>query len=191
MPLATGPDTAWERSLGTLPLLVAAPHTMLPVFAGRSAFHVVQGVAEGSIVFGVLTVFFGLPEHWGWVVVGLLAIGLGSYGLGVLLAAIAIRWLRVGNILLNFVFYTIVAIGGVNVATAVFPAWVERIAAFLPVYYGLIGLRSLLADGYSGAAIWSLGVEVMVGLAWFVLALAGFHTFAERGRANGSIVLSE
>ena len=42
-----------------------------------------------------------------------------------------------------------------------------------------------------GFAIWSLGVEVMVGLAWFVLALACFHTFAERGQANGSIVLSE
>ena len=33
--------------------------------------------------------------------------------------------------------------------------------------------------------------RVMVGLAWFVLALVGVHTFAERGRAKGSIVLSE
>ena len=47
------------------------------------------------------------------------------------------------------------------------------------------------ADGYPGAAIWSLQVEVMVGLAWFVLALADLHTFTERGRANGLIVLSE
>lgn len=191
MPLGTGPDTAWERGLGTLPLLVAAPKSMLPVFGGRSAFYIVQGLVESSLIFAILAPFLGWSGNWWWLPLGLLVISLGAYGLGLFLAAIAIRRLRIGNILFNLVFYTLVTICGVNVATSVFPTWVQRSAELLPLYHGLLGLRELLATGPSTGAFGQLGLELLVGAGWFVLALGGFHLFAEGGRKDGSIDLAE
>lgn len=191
MPLATAPDTAWERGLGTLPLLVAAPRSMLPVFGGRSAFYIVQGLVEGTLIFAILAPLLGFSGNWWWIPVGLLVISLGSYGLGLFLASIAIRRLRIGNILFNLVFYTMVAICGVNVPTAVFPEWVQRVTLVLPLYHGLLGLRELLATGPSSTAFSELGLELAVGAAWFIAALIGFYLFAEGGRKDGTIVLAE
>lgn len=191
MPQGAGPDTAWERGLGTLPLLVAAPRSMLPVFAGRCSFYVVQGVVEASFVFTVLAPFLRFTGNWWWLPVGLLALGLGSYGLGLFLASISIRRPRIGNILFNTVFYTLVAIAGVNVPTEVFPEAVQRVASVLPMHHGILGTRSLLADGANAAAFGQLGLELTIGIGWFVLAMIGFSLFSEGGRRDGSIDLAE
>lgn len=191
MPQGAGPDTAWERGLGTLPLLVAAPRSMLPVFSGRCAFYVVQGVVEASFVFAVLAPFVGFSGYWWWLPVGLLALGLGSYGLGLFLASISIRRPRIGNIVFNTVFYTLVAIAGVNVPTAVFPEAVQRAANVLPMHHGILGTRSLLADGPTSYAFGQLGLEVAIGAGWFLLALVGFWLFSEGGRRDGTIDLDE
>lgn len=191
MPLGTGPDTAWERGLGTLPLLIAAPRSMLPVFAGRSAFYILQGLVESSLVFAVLAPFLGWTGRWWWLPVGLLVLSLGSYGLGLFLASISIRRPRSGNILFNFVFYSLVAIGGVNVPTDVFPETVQAVAKVLPMHHGILGTRSLLEGGLSSYALGQLGLELLIGAVWFLLAIVGFHLFAEGGRKDGSIDLVE
>lgn len=189
--LGSGPDTAWERGLGTLPLLVAAPHSMLPVFAGRSSFLIAQGIGESIVVFGLLAPLIGFSGHWWLLPIGLISVSLGSYGLGLFLAAISIRRLRIGNILFNFVFYTLVAIGGVNVSTDVFPTWVQQLANLLPLHHGLLGTRDLLANGASWAGFGQLGLELLIGASWFALALIGFRMFSEGGRRDGTIDLVE
>jgi len=191
MPLGTGPDTAWERGLGTLPLLIAAPRSMLPVFAGRSAFYVVEGAGEASLIFVILAPFVGWSGQWWWLPLGLVVVSLGSYGLGVFLAAVSIRRVRIGNILFNLVFYTLVTICGVNVATTVFPEWVQTVAHVLPLYHGLLATRDLLANGASTGAFGQLGWELVVGVGWFVVAMLGFKLFAEGGRKDGTIGLEE
>jgi ABC-2 type transport system permease protein len=189
--MAVGPDTAWERGLGTLPLLVAAPRSMLPVFAGRSSFYIAQGVGEGFLIFAVLAPFLGFSGLWWWLPPALLVVSLGSYGLGLFLAAVAIRRPRIGNIIFNLAFWGIVAIGGVNVPTAVFPAWVQTLADFLPLHHGLLGVREILATGPSLEAAQQFGFELLIGLGWFMLALVAFKTFAESGRKDGTIDLVE
>jgi ABC-2 type transport system permease protein len=191
MPQGAGPDTAWERGLGTLPLLVAAPRSMLPVFSGRCAFYIVQGVVEASFVFAILAPFVGFAGDWWWLPVGLLALGLGSYGLGLFLASISIRKPRIGNILYNLVFYTLVAIAGVNVPTDVFPTPVQEAANVLPMHHGILGTRSLIADGANIAAFGQLGMEITIGVGWFVMAMIGFRLFSEGGRRDGTIDLAE
>lgn len=191
MPQGAGPDTAWERGLGTLPLLVAAPRSMLPVFAGRCSFYVVQGAVEASFVFAVLAPFLGFTGDWWWLPIGLLTLSLGSYGLGLFLASISIRRPRIGNILFNLVFYSLVAIAGVNVPTEVFPEAVQRAANVLPMHHGILGTRSLLTDGATAVALRQLGLELALGAGWFLLAMIGFRLFSEGGRRDGSIDLVE
>lgn len=189
--MAVGPDTAWERGLGTLPLLVAAPGSMLPVFAGRSSFYIAQGVGEGTLIFALLAPFLGFQGQWWWVPPSLVFVSLGSYGLGLFLAACAIRRPRIGNILFNMAFWGVVAIGGVNVPTTVFPEAVQRVAALLPLHHALLGFRELLASGPSLAVARELGVEVAIGAGWFLAALVAFRLFAESGRRDGTIDLAE
>lgn len=187
MGLAVGPDTAAERFQGTLALLVAAPRSLLPVFAGRSAFHVVQGTVEATIIFLVLAPFLGFPQMWWWLPVALVVVALGSYGLGLFLAAVSIDRYRVSNLLFNLTFYVLVAIGGVNVPTHVFPIWVQRVADVLPLHHGLLGARELMQSGWS-ATVWTeFGIELAVGAAWLGLGLFGFRFSADRGRRDGSI----
>lgn len=184
-------DTAWERSQGTLPLLVASPRTLLPVMAGRCGFYVLQGIGEGILIFLVLAPFIGYPPRWWWLPVGLVAVALGMYGLGLFLGAVAIRRPHVGTALYNMTFYTLVAIGGVNIPTDVFPGWVERIAELLPIHHGLLGTRILIEHGPQAEAFSQIGLELAVGLGWFTLAIIGFYLFAEGGRRDGSIDLAE
>lgn len=189
--LAAGPDTAFERALGTLPLLVAAPKSLLPVFAGRSLFHIVRGIAEASFVFALLATLLGWSGRWWLLPLGLLAVAIGAYGFGLFLAAVAVRRLQIGNMLFNFMLYVLIAIGGVNVPTNQFPAAVQRVAAALPLHHGLLGLRELLDGGISPTALAHLATEVAVGLAWLLAALVGFAWFAEGGRRDGTIHLAE
>lgn len=189
--LAVGPDTAAERFNGTLPLLVAAPRSLLPVFAGRSLFHILQGVVEASIIFALLAPFIGAPDRWMWLPVGLVVVVLGCYGLGLFLAAVSIDRYRIANLAFNFVFYLLVAIGGVNVPTDVFPGWVQTLASVLPLHHGLIGVRELVATGPSASVMLQFGLELAVGSVWMVLGLVGFAFSAEAGRRDGTLDFAE
>jgi ABC-2 type transport system permease protein len=191
MVLGVGPDTAWERAGGTLPLLVAAPKSLLPVFAGRNLFHMVQGVSESTVIFLLLAPWIGVEGNWLWLPLALAVIALGAYGLGLFIAAIAIRRPRWGNTIFNMVFWTIAAIGGVNVARTVFPLWVQHLGSFLPLIHGLTALREMLTNGLTSFAVAELGLELAVGAGWLLAALAGFALFAEGGRRDGTIDLVE
>ena len=189
--LGIGPDTAWERAQGTLPLLMVAPRSMLPVFAGRNLFHVVQGLVEALVVFALVAPWIGVAGDLWWLPVALIVIALGSYGLGLSIAAMSIRRVRIGNILYNLIFWSIVAIGGVNVPRVVFPGWVQAIGQVLPLVNGLEALRVALAGGPTAEVLRLFGLELAVGAGWFIVAMAGFAAFVEGGREDGTIDLAE
>jgi ABC-2 type transport system permease protein len=189
--LAVGPDTAAERFNGTLPLLVAAPRSLLPVFAGRSLFHVVQGTVEASIIFALLAPFIGAPSRWWWLPAGLLIVVLGAYGMGLFLAAVSIDRYRIANLVFNLTFYLLVAIGGVNVPTSVFPGWVQSVAKALPLHHGLLGTRELVDLGWSRNVATRFALELLVGTGWLGLGLIGFRFSSEAGRRDGSIDFAE
>jgi ABC-2 type transport system permease protein len=191
MGLAVGPDTAVERFTGTLPLLVAAPRSLLPVLAGRSAFHLVQGTVEATVIFSILAPFIGFPEHWWWLPVGLVTVAFGSYGLGLTIAAATINKFRISNLVFNLAVYALITIGGVNIPTESFPRWVGSLADVLPLHHGLLGTRALLADGWSIGAANHLTLELAVGAGWFVAAMIGFRLFSEGGRRDGTFDFAE
>jgi ABC-2 type transport system permease protein len=191
MALAVGPDAAWERGQGTLPLLVAAPRSLLPVFAGRNLFHLAQGVVEAMLIFAIIAPWLGVGGHIWWLPPALAIIALGSYGLGLFIAAVAIRRPRWGNAIFNLVFWMTVAIGGVNVSRTVFPLWVQHVGSFLPLVHGLAALREMLAVGLTPTALAEAGMELAVGAAWFAAAMAAFAAFAQGGRKDGTIDLVE
>jgi hypothetical protein len=97
------------------------------------------------------------------------------------LASISIDRYRVANLLFNFAFYLIVAIGGINVPSDVFqPGWIQTLASVLPLHHALVGIRELVETGPSAALFVSFGAELAVGAAWLVVALIAFRSSGVR-----------
>ena len=82
-------STTWERNAGTLPLLIAAPGPLWPVFVGRSVQWLPSGTAERAGAAAAFVVSGGAaPSGDGWavgrglLVAGALGLVLGT-GVGV------------------------------------------------------------------------------------------------------------
>jgi ABC-2 type transport system permease protein len=184
------PSTAWERWAGTLPLLVASPTSAVVVFSGRSLAVVVDALVSSLAAFFVAAPLFGIALPWPRVLllVPLVAlIGLTSYSLAIFLGGYVVRKPSTRNVTSNITHTTLMTIAGVNVPLAFWPAAVEWLAHALPLTHGLQAIRDLLSGEPLAALLPNVGLELLVGGAWFTLAVLTFQRFAEHGRRDGSI----
>lgn len=180
----------WDRSAGTLQLLLASPSSPVLVFASRGSYMVADGVASSLGALAVVGPVFGLDLPWPEVLVVLpltVLVGTSAYFLGTFLAGVIVRW-REGNVIVaNVAIAAAMTICGVNVPLGFYPEPLEWISRFLPLTHGLIAIRGVI-DG----AAWSLvgreaGLEALVGLGWLSLAVATFGRFVSAGRRDGSL----
>lgn len=187
--LAVAPDASEERYAGTLPLLVAAPASAVHVFTGKTLLWMAEATTVGTIAFVVLAPVLGfdlvLPDHL-WVPLVLGAVALGCYGLGIFLASLLFRAVQVGNTVFNFVWISMAAICGVNVALDFFPGPVQAVANVLPLTHGLLALRGVTGQ-LEVDILAQVGLELAIGAGWMLLAVASFRWFAEGGRKAGTL----
>jgi ABC-2 type transport system permease protein len=187
-------STTWERRSGTLPLLVAAPGSLLAVFMGRSVEWVPDGFVTSLITIAVVGPLFGLPlplPRVLWLAPLVLLVTATTYCFGTFLAAWVLRAMEIRNLVSSLASLSMMAICGVNVPLSFYPAWLQAIAQVLPVTHGLQAIRDLLA-GASSHAVWTnVGWESAVGLGWLLLAVASFRLLAESGRKDGSIEFAD
>lgn len=187
-------STTWERRTGTLALLVAAPGPLWPVFVGRSLQWLPSGTATASIVLLAVGPIFGVT----WTVtsaavtVGLLALAAGTtYGLALTLASLVLRRPRWRNVVANVATVTTTLVAGVAFPAAALPGWLQVVGQAVPLTHALAAVREVQAGTTESALVPHVGAAVATGLLWFVLAVAGFTVFGERGRRDGSIDLDE
>ncbi|MDX1659410.1 MAG: ABC transporter permease [Nitriliruptorales bacterium] len=187
--LAVGPDASEERYYGTLPLLVAAPSSPIPVLTGKTLLWMAEAFVTSVLAFVLLAPPLGHPLVFPdqLVLLPVLAtVVFANYALGIFMASLVFRAVHLGNTVFNFVFWLMAAICGVNVAVEFFPAAIERLAYVLPLTHGLRAIRGAL--GQADYAIWAeAGAELLVGAAWLALALMGFAWLAEGGRRDGTL----
>lgn len=183
-------SSSWERGLGTLPLLVAAPTNLFVVFIGRSVQWIISGVACATIALSAMAPLFGVPLSWpsALLAIPLIAlVSLSSYCLALTLAGLVLRAPIARNIVGNLTWWTVALVGGVQVPTEFWPSWVRVAAAFLPLTHGLDGVRTALAGG-SGARVGRDALlEIAVGVLWLGVAALSFRWLAEGGRKTGTI----
>jgi ABC-2 type transport system permease protein len=186
-------STAWERSAGTLPLLVAAPGRLPLVFVGRSVQWLADGTACACIAFFVVGALFDVPvAKWRMVgVVPLVAlIGASTYAFGLVAAGWALKAVGLRNVVSNMGYLALMIVTGVQVPLTYWPGWLQGVAQVLPVTHGLSAVRALVAGSAWSVALRQAALEVTVGAGWLVLALATFRHLAESGRRDGSIEFS-
>lgn len=187
-------STTWERRTGTLPLLIAAPASPFVVFFGRSLYWLASGTASASIALFVLGPVFGvtLPLPAALAAVPLIGlVSFAAYCLGLALAGLVLNAMLLRNIVGNLLWWTLALLGGVQVPTAFWPTWAERVAAVLPVHHGLTAVRALLDGGQSAVVMREATWEAVVAVAWFAVAALSFDRLARRGRRDGSIEFSD
>ena len=182
-----------ERMSGTLPLLVIAPSSHVPVYLGRGLQWVATGCTSSLVTLFVVPPVLGVPLPWPRTLLVLpliVVIGLSSYCYSCCLASLAIRRIGLEWILLNLSYLVVMTFGGVNVPTTFWPAGIQDVVGFLPVTHGLRAIRAVL-DGQSWRTVLpSVGFEILVGLGWLALAVLSFDRIVARGRADGSLELT-
>lgn len=186
-------STAWERGAGTFPLLVAAPGRLELVFVGRSVQWLLDGTVCSVIAFFAIGSLFGVPLHYpgALLVIPVIAlIGMSTYGLGLFVAALALKAVTIRNVASNVTYLGLMAITGVQVPLSFWPGWVQVVADGLPVTHGLAAVRLIVAAGPLGPALQQCLWEGVVGACWLAVAMVSFRRLAESGRRNGSLEFS-
>ncbi|MBI3088573.1 MAG: ABC transporter permease [Candidatus Omnitrophica bacterium] len=179
-----------EQLQGTLESILTTPTSPLTVVLGGAAWELLWTTVEvivyvglGVFVFGMDLSLMNIPA--GLVVLGLLILSLSSLGVlsvsGILLFKEfdPVTWLLGGLMRL---------VSGVYFPLVLLPGWLQAVAAWLPLTYGLEGLRQAVLLGRPlaelGRVCLALGAFAVVG--WAV-ALAAFSWTLNRLKRTGAL----
>jgi len=146
---AMGNTMQQERTLQTLPLLLATPARRFALFLGRALPVIVNGflVSVFALVVGALMLGVHLPL--GAMPALLLAIAAGAYsctGFGLLAGAIGLR-VRETAVLTNVIYGLLLLFCGVNVPIHRLPGWMAAVSPWLPLSHAIAAARVLIGGG--------------------------------------------
>lgn len=181
-----GPDVLVdERTMGTLHRIRLGVLPLPAVAAARWWVYTASAVVDALVALVVVGLAFGETElvlEVLSIVPLLVLVAVTTSALG-LAAAAASLTKRVDFVLTNLVSYLTLVLCGAVAPITVFPEPVETLARCIPLTNGLLAIRAVIADEPWLALA---GLEVAVGAAWAVLAVALLHVQARRGRARGT-----
>ncbi|WP_420113517.1 ABC transporter permease [Pseudactinotalea sp.] len=187
--------TTRERYSGTLPLLVASPTRLWPVFLGRSVQWLPSGVATATVALFVVGPVFGVRFTLasGLAAFGvLLLVAVTTYGYGLALAALVLRHMRLRNWATNLSYTVMMLVCGVTVPLSFWPSWVQVIGQVFPLTHALDAIRLLAAgDAVASLVLTDVGLALLVALGWYVIAAVSLERLASAGRREGTIEFAE
>lgn len=184
-----------ERYSGTLPLLVASPAALWPVFLGRSVQWLPSGVATATVALFVIGPAFGVTFTLGN---GLAAFGavvlvaVTTYGYAMALAALVLRHMRLRNWATNLSYIVMMLVCGVTVPLTFWPVWMQVMGYAFPLTHALDAVRHL-EDGSAtaGQVLGDIALALLVSLGWYVIGAFSLERLAASGRRDGSIEFAE
>lgn len=196
--LTSTATTTWERRQGTMPLLVAAPTPLWPVFVGRSVQWIPSGVLTTSVALFGLGPFFGVtfsPLRAVAVFGCVIVTGVTTYFLAMVLGAIVLGAMSLRNVVSNVAQVLMTLTCGVTVPVAFWPEPVQAAVQAVPLTHTLGAVRTL-ADAPAGAPIAAevlsgVGLALAVGVGWLVLAALILERLTAAGRRSGSIEFAD
>lgn len=183
-------STAWERQAGTLPLLVVAPVSMVPVFLGRSVQWIPSALATSSIALFALGPVFGVGWTVGtallaWAVLVLTC--LATYLFGFAVSMLVLGFIELRNLVGAVVTAITTAISGAVVPVDFWPAGVRFVAHLLPATYGLDALHRLSREEITFTILSNAGLLVLVGVGWLGIGASLLAALVGLGRRRGTL----
>jgi ABC-2 type transport system permease protein len=191
-------SSTWERAQGTLPLLIAAPTRLWPVFAGRSVQWLPSGVLTASVALFAVGPAFGTTWTPGRALAALgclVVVAVATYCFALAVAALALAMMNLRNTISSLVQVGMMVICGVMVPVTFWPGWVQGLAQTLPLTHGLVAIR-VLADPPAGGVpaadtLPRILLAAGIGAAWLLLAALLLERLAAAGRRTGSIEFAD
>lgn len=191
-------STTWERRQGTLPLLVAAPSRLWPVFVGRSVQWVPSGVLTSSVALFGLSPFFGVSWSPGRAAAAfgcLVVAAVSTYFFAMVLGALVLAAMDLRNVVSNIAQAVMMLTCGVVVPASFWPGWVQAVGQAIPLTHAVSAIRAL-ADPPSGGTVTGPVVSgvltaLAVGAGWLLVAALLLERLAATGRRTGSIEFAD
>lgn len=180
-----------ERVQGTLSYILGSPAPRVPIFFGRAALHVVDGLLNMTAAFALAIGVFGLRIELGGlagIVLSMVVATLAISGVGLLLGALAYVFLD-AVVLANYAMFILLLLTGMNVPLSELPGFAAAIGGALPLTRSIAAARLYAAGAPLDAGLGLLAGDLVIGAAW---AVAGFVLFGwletqarTRGRLEG------
>jgi ABC-2 type transport system permease protein len=170
---ATGNTIDGERQQQTLSLILATPAGRLALFLGRALPVILNGflVSVFALFAGAALLRVPLPPAtWLPLLVPTAAVAYSCTGLGMFIAAVALR-VRETAVLSNLVYGVLLIVCGVNVPLTSMPGWIAGLSSYVPLTHGILAARSLAAGASLAKVGGQLGLEIAVGSAYLVAGL--------------------
>ena len=157
-------------STGTLEALLATPTSVSALLLGLSGYEILFSIARGAMML-LAAGALGARVAWSQVGVSIPIVALlvlSHLPIAIMTAAMVLAF-RTRGPLAQMVLLLSTFLGGVYYPTTVIPGWLEPVSAFVPMTYGLRGLRAVLLDGQSLSSVWR---DLAILSAFTVLTLA-------------------
>jgi ABC-2 type transport system permease protein len=178
-----------ERQHGTLSYILASPAPRIPVFFGRAALHVVDGVINMAVAFAFAILVFGLRIEvggLGGLLVAMLVGTIAVCGAGLLLGAVALVLLD-AVILANWAMFILLMLTGMNVPLSDLPGFAAAIAQALPLTRSIAAARLYAAGAPLDAGLGLLAGDLALGAAYAVAGYMLFTWLEAQARRQGRL----
>ncbi|GLZ00861.1 ABC transporter permease [Actinoplanes sp. NBRC 103695] len=178
-----------ERRFGTLGHVLLSPRSRTAVFLGRALPYAGNGllIAAFTLTGGALLLGLRIPP--GALPGMALALTVGSLSCGFFGLALGALGLRFRDIwvISNVSVALMLLLTGVNVPPSALPGWLAAIGQGLPITHAAAAARLLAGGADLTEALRPLGIEVLVGAAWAVLAALLLKVFEVESRRHASL----
>jgi ABC-2 type transport system permease protein len=179
-----------EQLRGTLESNWLCPIPRISIMLGSSLTKLATGLVFLAITVGEFRLIFGADVVRGnpaLVLLIVLLVSASIYGIGLAFASLVLRF-REANALVFLVRGLFLVCCGVTSPLQVLPAWMQTLAAALPLTYAIHALRAVTLSGASLAGIGpDLAALAVCALAWPAVGYAAFAVTERRARRTGSL----
>ena len=161
-----------ERTTGTLDRLLTTPATEGDIVAGYAIAFGVVALIQSTVILVAAVLLFQIEINGSPLLVlgTILALGVGSQGLGFLLSSIARTEFQAVQFLPIILFPSIL-LAGVFWPLEAVPALLRPVSYFVPLTYAVDGCRSIMIRGWGAVDVWpQLAVLVCFAAAMLLLS---------------------
>lgn len=178
-----------ERWFGTLHALLATPASRWAIFGGRFLPFIANGIIVSIYGFAISWLFLGVQLEVSTLPVlalALVATVFSCSAIGALQGSISLR-LRDGLFGANLLVFIFLLFCGVNIPLEVLPGWMQVVSNLLPFTHGLQAVRAAAAGAGLDQVGGLIGLEILIGCVYAVLAFSLFSYLEMSARRNATL----
>lgn len=183
----------WEKETGTLEIYLVAPISRMAILLGMALGGIVNTTLRAVVILVAGTFIFQAPLVINEPLTALLMFFLtitALYALGMLFASLFMLYGREAWHTASLLQEPVYFLSGSYFPTNLLPFFVQLLASFIPLTFGLDGIRKVIVQGEGIANIWlNLVALVIFILVLFPLAKFALNYMENLGKKEGRLTL--